>query len=577
VRQSAAQNFSVDFCGFAEVMVGASHGISWMRATGDAGMEIVSGGLAQLSPFQLKDELIRYARDQSKSKAATHKFLNAGRGNPNWIAATPREAFFVLGEFALAEARRTRDEGSLAGMPNGADVAGRLRAFLDSHAHSAGAELLRQGLDYTTSTLECDADAFAHELVDAIIGDNYPEPDRMLVHAERVVHRYLMKTMCDDHPPDGTFDLFAVEGGTAAMCYVFKSLVENRLLHRGDTIALGAPIFTPYIELPRLGDYAFRTVEINQSAVAADGRHTWQYPDEEIDKLADPKIKAFFLVNPSNPASYAMHPDTQRRLVDLVRNRRPDLIILTDDVYGTFAEGFRSLAADLPRNTILVYSYSKHFGCTGWRLGVVALHQDNVLDEALARLPQADRTALADRYGSLSTTPERIRFIDRLVADSRDVALNHTAGLSTPQQAQMVLFSLFALLDRDDAYQTRCRELVRGRLAALGRGLNIAIPEDPLRVGYYVDIDLAVWGRAAFGDAFNAYVEAHHSPLDAVIGLAKKSGTVLLNGSGFDGPPWSVRISLANLEADAYERIGRDLRDLMSRAFDEWRSQRSDR
>jgi aspartate 4-decarboxylase len=270
-----------------------------------------------------------------------------------------------------------------------------------------------------------------------------------------------------------------------------------------------------------------------------------------------------------------MHPDTQRRIVDLVRNKRPDLIILTDDVYGTFAEGFRSLAADLPRNTILVYSYSKHFGCTGWRLGVVAVHQDNVLDEALARLPETDRSSLQERYQTLSTTPQRIKFIDRLVADSRDVALNHTAGLSTPQQVQMVLFSLFALLDQDDAYQTRCCELLRHRLAALGKGLNITIPDDSLRVGYYIDIDLAVWGRAVFGDEFNAYIAAHHNPLDAVIGLAKRSGTVLLNGSGFDGPPWSVRISLANLNADAYEAIGRDLKELMGRAFEEWRSQKS--
>jgi aspartate 4-decarboxylase len=528
-----------------------------------------SGPLAELSPFQLKDELIRYAKDQSRSKAATHKFLNAGRGNPNWIAATPRQAFFLLGQFALDEARHTRDEGSMAGMPSSAGVAARLGTFLEASEQSAGAELLQSGLEYATSTLGFDADAFAHELVDAIIGDNYPEPDRMLVYAEKVVHRFLAKTMCDDQPPPGTFDLFAVEGGTAAMCYVFKSLVENRILKRGDSIALGAPIFTPYIELPRLNDYAFKTVEINQSTLA-DGRHTWQYPDEEIAKLADPMIKAFFLVNPSNPASYAIHPESQRRIVDLVRNKRPDLIILTDDVYGTFADGFRSLATDLPRNTILVYSYSKHFGSTGWRLGVVALHQDNVLDEALARLPAADRDALHARYQTLSTAPERIKFIDRIVADSRDVALNHTAGLSTPQQVQMVLFSLFALLDRDDAYQTRCRQLVRDRLRALVRGLGVPVPDDPLRVGYYFDIDLAVWGRAAFGDAFNRYMAAHHNPLDAVIELAKRSGTVLLNGSGFDGPPWTVRISLANLDADAYEAIGRDLKDLMTHAFTEW-------
>jgi hypothetical protein len=52
-------------------------------------MDTKRSGLDELSPFQLKDELIRYARDQTVSKAATHKFLNAGRGNPNWVATTP--------------------------------------------------------------------------------------------------------------------------------------------------------------------------------------------------------------------------------------------------------------------------------------------------------------------------------------------------------------------------------------------------------------------------------------------------------------------------------------------------------
>jgi aspartate 4-decarboxylase len=529
-----------------------------------------SGALDGLSPFQLKDELIRYAREQSPQKSAAHAFLNAGRGNPNWTAATPREAFFLLGQFALTEARRTRDEGDLAGMPPSQGANDRLREFLRAEMPTAGAELLERSLDYAVTTLGCEADAFAHELTDGVIGDNYPEPDRMLVHAERVVHRYLAKTMCADRPPAGRFDLFAVEGGTAAMCYVFKSLLENRLLRHGDTIALGVPIFTPYVELPRLADYAFKIIEINQSAMAG-GRHTWQYPVDELQKLLDPRIKAFFLVNPSNPASYAMDPSTQQRLVDLVQRQRPDLIILTDDVYGTFAEGFRSLAADLPHNTILVYSYSKHFGCTGWRLGVIGVHQSNILDDAIAKLPRADRSALAERYQSLTTAPDTMKFIDRLVADSRDVALNHTAGLSTPQQVQMTLFSLFALLDGDDAYQTRCRELVRERLTRLGRGLGIEFPADPLRVAYYVDLDLAVWGRAAFGDDFAAYVAAHHQPLDVVLELAKRTGTVLLNGSGFDGPSWSVRVSLANLDADAYEVIGRDVKAIMGRAVTEWR------
>lgn len=524
--------------------------------------------IEQLSPFQLKDELIRAARDATAHGAGAHKFLNAGRGNPNWIATTPREAFFLLGQFGLAEAKRVLDEPDFGGMPDRQGIADRFRAFLASSA-GPGAELLRRSVDYGVTTLGFDADGFVHELTDSVIGDNYPEPDRMLVHTEQIVHRYLEKTMCDGKPPEGRFDLFAVEGGTAAMCYVFDSLLENRVLRRGDTIALGTPIFTPYLELPGLDRWNFTIVEIAQSRMA-DGHHTWQYDDSEIDKLANPSIKAFFLVNPSNPASVALHPATQQRLVNLVRSKRPDLLILTDDVYGTFAEGFRSLAADLPRQTILVYSYSKHFGCTGWRLGVVGLHRDNIIDERIAALPDADRAALRERYGTLTTQPDSLRFIDRMVADSRDVALNHTAGLSLPQQVQMALFSLFALLDTDDRYERRCREIVAERLDRLARGLGVKFPSDPHRVGYYIDLDLAVWGRQAIGADFAAYVAAHHEPLDIVVGLAKRYGTVLLNGSGFDGPPWSVRISLANLDAAAYEAIGRDLKAIAERAVAEW-------
>jgi aspartate 4-decarboxylase len=47
-----------------------------------------------------------------------------------------------------------------------------------------------------------------------------------------------------------------------------------------------------------------------------------------------------------------------------------------------------------------------------------------------------------------------------MVADSRNVALNHTAGVSLPMQVQMALFSLFSLLDKDDAYTLRCRRIV---------------------------------------------------------------------------------------------------------------------
>jgi aspartate 4-decarboxylase len=299
-----------------------------------------------LSPFEIKNELIELAKEPSKTTQSA--FLNAGRGNPNWIATTPREGFFLLGQFAVTESQRVMTESpGIGGMPHPKGIAGRLNAWLGKHADMPGAAFLSEMVKFAIGKFSFDPDAFVHELVDSIIGDNYPVPDRMLVHNERIVHEYLMWAMCGDPLPPGKFDLYAVEGGTAAMCYIFKSLKANRLLMPGDTIALGTPIFTPYLEMTHLEDYDLKVVNI-----AAPQENRFQYSDAEIKKLEDPKIKAFFIVNPGNPTGMAMSKETIAKIVKLVKTKRPDLMLLTDDVYGTFVENFRSLMGELPYNTI---------------------------------------------------------------------------------------------------------------------------------------------------------------------------------------------------------------------------------
>jgi len=128
-------------------------------------------------------------------------------------------------------------------------------------------------------------------------------------------------------------------------------------------------------------------------------------------------------------------------------------MLLTDDVYGTFVDDFRSLLGELPHNTIGVYSYSKYFGCTGWRLGIIAIHEDNIFDKMIAKLPDEHVKALDKRYGPITLEPRKFKFIDRIVADSRDIGLNHTAGLSLPQQVMMTMFLLCELMDAKKEYQ----------------------------------------------------------------------------------------------------------------------------
>jgi aspartate 4-decarboxylase len=525
---------------------------------------------AKMSPFEIKDKLISLAKDTAKTSAVT--LLNAGRGNPNWVATTPREAFFLLGQFAIAECKRTMDRPDLGGMAQPDGIAGRLTEFLAQHSKAGGAGMLRDLVPYAVKQFGFKADAFVHELVDSIIGDNYPVPPRMLVHTERVVHEYLMWAMCDNQPPAGKFDLFAVEGGTAAMCYTFKSLLQNGILHKGDRIALGAPIFTPYLEFPHLAEYHFDTVMIRAPQEAG-----FQYTDDELKKLEDPTVKAFFVVNPGNPTSAAISEEAHDKLVKLVKEKRPDLIVLTDDVYGTFVPGFRSLMADLPRNTIGVYSFSKYFGCTGWRLGVIALHQDNIIDEMIQSHPAKVTEQLNKRYSPLTLEPGKMKFIDRLVADSRDIALNHTAGLSLPQQAQMALFSLFQLLDKDESYRKSSIGICKKRVAATVKGLGIDVKTgtSPLFASYYGLIDFEFWGRKYLGDEVADFLKANVHPLDIVYRLAKDHAVVLLNGNGFEAPDYTVRISFANLPDDVYEKMGEIVRSVAKVYGDAYRESKA--
>jgi len=510
--------------------------------------------LASLSPFELKDELIKLA-----SSDADRLMLNAGRGNPNFLATVPRHAFWQLGLFAMRESERSfsyMPEG-VGGFPRREGIEERFDLFAREFADVPGVSFLAGAVSYVRDQLGLNAGAFLYEMCEGILACSYPVPDRMLKLSEVIVGQYIRKEMIGNHPFIGDFDLFAVEGGTAAMTYLFNSIRENHLLKPGDTIALGMPIFTPYIEIPELNDYKLLELSID-----ADPGSNWQYSNKELDKLRDPKVKAFFLVNPSNPPSVRMSDESLEYLASIIEER-PDLIILTDDVYGTFADNFVSLFAMCPKNTILVYSFSKYFGATGWRLGVIATHRENIFDQKIAALPEAARKELHERYTSITTEPDKLKFIDRLVADSRTVALNHTAGLSTPQQVQMVLFSLFSLMDTPDNYKTAMKRLIRNRKAALYREIGIA-PEadDPNAVDYYTLLDIEALGGKALGPDFVKWVMASVEPNELLFRLAEDSGVVLLPGRGFGTRHPSGRVSLANLNESDYAKIGRSIRKL---------------
>ena len=292
---------------------------------------------AKLSPFELKDQLIAIA-----SSDAQRLMLNAGRGNPNFLATLPRWAFLSLGDFALREAERSYSylDSGFGGLPEHDGIVRRFDAYATSHRLTDGIRFLRSAISYVKDQLGLNQDAFLFEMVSAFLGSTYPTPPRMLLHTEEIVKAYLAQEMFGSLPRRGEFSLFATEGGTAGMTYVFQSLRENGLINPGDKIGIATPIFSPYLEIPVLDDYQLEIVDIRM-----DRLDDWQLPQSELDKLLDPAIKIFCIVNPSNPPSSKMSDAALDRLTALVTKQRTDLFIVTDDVYGTFADDFVSIFA----------------------------------------------------------------------------------------------------------------------------------------------------------------------------------------------------------------------------------------
>ncbi|MCK5808108.1 bifunctional aspartate transaminase/aspartate 4-decarboxylase [bacterium] len=523
--------------------------------------------LSNLSPFEVKNILLELA----DSKHDRH-LINAGRGNPNWVATVPREAFFKLGEFALHEAQRGFQKyDNFGGVAQIKGISQRFQDYFKDKKEFNGVKLLLEAVEYCQKELGIESDSLIDEWVDGILGDNYPVPDRMLKESEKIVRQYLMQEMnTEKRPLNDTFDIFAVEGGTAAMVYIFNSLKSNRLLNSGDTIAIAAPIFTPYIEMPGFEDYNLKTVEI-----VADEMTGWQIPDAELEKLKDPKIKAFFLVNPTNPPSVKLDDRTLNKIVEITKER-PDLILLTDDVYGTFTDNFTSLAIMAPKNTILVYSFSKYFGATGWRLGAIAIAKDNIFDRLISKHNAETKKLLNKRYEGISLHPEEVTFINRMVADSRAVALNHTAGLSTPQQMQMVLFSLFSLSSFGKQYKIEAKEIVRERYAAVIEDSPVVplVPLDnPHGAFYYIEIDVLRIAIKMYGEKFGKWLVDTHNPLDFVIRYAEEKKVIAMPGGGFDAPEWSFRLSLANNFKSEYREIHTYGMEILKEYYQEFKEQ----
>ena len=516
----------------------------------------------QLSPFEFKNTLVKLALKHWKGDES--KLLNAGRGNPNWFSVMPRYAFSLLTQIAVELGDQETNLFDLGLMPPIKGISRRFHKILWRYRKSDEAKFLKKAVLRMKRITGMRVDNLIHNIVVSTIGCFYPDPPRVQEFAEPVLIEFLEKVV---YKPRKTFKkrvkLFPTEGATAAIVYIFDSLKYNGIVVPGDTIGILTPIFSPYLEIPALKNY-----DLKQICIKADEDADWDIPDFELEKIANTSMKAIFMVNPTNPTSMSLSLQATRKIRSIVKKSNPELVIIADNVYAPFVGQFNSLFDAIPYNTIAVYSFSKYFGVTGWRLGTIMMATNNVIDRKILKNVGADVNA---RYSMISIKPEKIPFIERLLIDSRQVAEAHTAGLSTPQQTIMTLFAMYDIMDTKRVYNTTLKHLLYKRMVDLLKPIEYKLEESVMNANYYIVIDLIKTVNNLVGGAdFGNYLTKHRDPLEFLLRLAKDYGVVLLPAVGFAGPFWGFRASIANLPSESYGPIGESIRYLIDTYYLEY-------
>lgn len=221
------------------------------------------------------------------------------------------------------------------------------------------------------------------------------------------------------HGTHYTIDHVAIEPGGKPV--INKFLLA--LMNPGDDVLYpspGYPIYESLIEFHggRAVPYGYRENE-----------NGFEVLMEELEQSITPRTRLLILNSPQNPTGTEFSTRELERVGELVLKH--DLFVLSDEAYFDIRyEGDTLPLASLPgmeERTLILYTFSKKFAMTGWRLGA-AVGPKNLID-VIAKLNVNDESCSNHfiQYGAieaLTGDQSGPKEILRILKDRRDIAVS---------------------------------------------------------------------------------------------------------------------------------------------------------
>lgn len=156
-----------------------------------------------------------------------------------------------------------------------------------------------------------------------------------------------------------TDDVIITAGGNQAFMLALMTLVKA-----GDEVLLPAPYFINH-------EMAVRAIGAMPKEVPLSETDGFALRREDLEPHVSSKTRAVVLCTPSNPTGAVIAGDEMRAIASKLAAR--GVVMIVDETYGRFVyDGAFESAASLPgwrENVVVVSTFSKSFGMTGWRVG----------------------------------------------------------------------------------------------------------------------------------------------------------------------------------------------------------------
>jgi len=188
----------------------------------------------------------------------------------------------------------------------------------------------------------------------------------------------------------------------------------------GDEIIIPDPTYTSYREVIRLCGCEPVYAKLDEA-------NGWAFDLTTIKNAISEKTKAIFFCNPNNPTGTVYSKEQLLALAQLAEEH--NLYIISDEAYKDFIyDGltFFSLGQDLKfrKRFIRVFTFSKAFAMTGWRVGYV--HSDASIIKEIMKVHDALVTCapVVSQYaamGALEMGQEWITLFKKEYAKRRDL------------------------------------------------------------------------------------------------------------------------------------------------------------